>query len=64
MIESTPNKFYVRVSPGRGVFDYTPPAFDSAADALAFATEKAREHAPRLAAGQRFKIIISASHED
>jgi hypothetical protein len=60
----TPNKFYVRVSPGRGVFDYVPPPFDTAADALAFAAEKARENVPELAAGQNFKITISASQED
>lgn len=63
MNDYTPNKFYVRVSPGRGVFDYTPPPFDSAADALAFAAEKAREHVPQLAAGQHFKITITASQE-
>lgn len=60
----TPNKFYVRVSPGRGGFDYVPPPFDTAADALAFAAEKARENVPELAAGQHFKITITASQED
>ena len=64
MTEYTPNKFYVRVSPGRGIFDYVPPPFDTAADALAFAAEKAREDVPELAAGQSFKITISASQED
>ena len=64
MTDYTPNKFYVRISPGRGVFDYTPPAFDTAADALAFAAEKARENVPELAAGQHFKITITASQED
>lgn len=58
------NKFYVRINPGSGVFDYTPPAFDTAADALAFANEKAREHTPKLAAGQTIKITITASQED
>lgn len=64
MNDYAPNKFYVRVSPGYGVFDYTPPPFDSASDALAFANEKAGEYAPKLAAGQTIKITITASQED
>jgi hypothetical protein len=41
--------------PRRGVFDYVPPPYDTAADALAFAAEKAREKCAGISGRPEFQ---------